>query len=180
MSSLVQAIINSYLDWENSSQLITLLLSVPSCNLFSTQQPEDTFCMLKKYVGVCPSFAQNAPMAPHFTEWKPEFFHVLPDLFSFFPTPNDLFVFISSWAPFCWICCSYINPLIFFKPTTYLWLGDFILAFPLLENSWQSMIPSLLLLSLDSHVTFSLRPIVVRPSKITTCRSNALNSYILS
>lgn len=101
-----------HLDWCNSSQQVTMLLSLLCCNLFSTPQLESTFKSMLDYITPLLKTLQWLPISLRVkVKWGA--------LLSPLPPLNHLFVLISSYAFFCWIRCSHINPSIFFKTTLF-------------------------------------------------------------
>lgn len=96
------------------------------------------------------------------------------------PTTNCLSVLFSSYILLCWICFSHSNPLMMFKTISIFTLGDFTFAFPLPENSWSSIVPSLLTLNLD-HILAAVWGLTWQGHlKLQIVLSNTPNSPTLS
>ena len=110
-SSMGQATITSYL-YGNNCHRVPLLLSLPSCkSVFNTAARVSS----QRLVGVCPSFAQNPPVAPVSprlnaeSSWGLSENHPSPPPAALCPQPHC--------APLCRVCRSHIHPLMFFKLT---------------------------------------------------------------
>lgn len=158
-----------HLDWHNSSQQVTMLLSLLCCNLFSTWQLETTFKSMLEYITPLFKTLQWLPISLRVkVKWGA--------LLSPLPHLNHLFVFISSCASLCWICCSHINPLMFFKTTIF--RGPYI-CLPSTGQLLSQHDSLLISFKSASHVTCSMRLTVTSHLKWEILYRNTPNSHIL-